>query len=254
MNDRNPGSKLLRGEMLTRKLWDRHFPDAFWARGCMFRGHMAPSLIGLDYVNLASEIKYGSILIPKVEVEKFPEQRQQMKLRLFYGSKKVVTFNTNIAKMQVMEPNFALVWQPEMLRNCSAQTADSVTPKFPFDRKKPQQLTAELELYDRSCLKKKSIMMLTGKTTLEEMLPKENSKILHNQVSIPVRSLEGDQQAKIQLITRTLHKGREMILDLGEFKCREMGESSQLYQLCCAGALKKPTYGQLRKIWMATHT
>lgn len=37
VNDRTKGSKLLKGEALTKKLWATHFEEPFWRRGCMFR-------------------------------------------------------------------------------------------------------------------------------------------------------------------------------------------------------------------------
>ncbi|KIH56622.1 hypothetical protein ANCDUO_13198, partial [Ancylostoma duodenale] len=36
VNDRTKGSKLLKGEALTKKLWATHFEEPFWRRGCMF--------------------------------------------------------------------------------------------------------------------------------------------------------------------------------------------------------------------------
>jgi hypothetical protein len=37
VNDRAKGSKLLRGEAITKKAWAAHFKDSFWRRGCMYR-------------------------------------------------------------------------------------------------------------------------------------------------------------------------------------------------------------------------
>ena len=45
VNDRAKGSKLLKGESLTKKLWQAHFEQPFWRRGCMFR------LVILSYID-----------------------------------------------------------------------------------------------------------------------------------------------------------------------------------------------------------
>lgn len=37
VNDRTKNSKLLKGEALTKRIWNAHFKEGFWRRGCMYR-------------------------------------------------------------------------------------------------------------------------------------------------------------------------------------------------------------------------
>lgn len=95
VNDRAPGSKLLRGEAITKKMWHHHFGDhSFWRRGSMYRGHAAPAFLGFENQDL-SNITYGDVHIPSITLKEIPVQREQLRLKLSYGSKKVTTFNAH---------------------------------------------------------------------------------------------------------------------------------------------------------------
>ena len=58
----------------------------------MFRGHTAPVFLGFENQDL-SNITYGDIHIPSITLKDIPVQREQLRLKLSYGSKKVTTFN-----------------------------------------------------------------------------------------------------------------------------------------------------------------
>ncbi len=89
LGDRSMGSKLLKGEAVTKKLWAYHFPsDGFWRRGSMYRTHDAPGFLGFENQDL-SNITYGNIHIPSITLKDIPVQREQLRLKLAYGSKKV---------------------------------------------------------------------------------------------------------------------------------------------------------------------
>jgi hypothetical protein len=101
VSDRNAGSRLLRAEAITKQLWAHHFPhDAFWRRGAMYRGHLAPGFLGFDNQDL-SNITYGDIMIPSITLKDIPVQREQLKMKLSYGSKKVTTFNADLVAKEV---------------------------------------------------------------------------------------------------------------------------------------------------------
>lgn len=101
VSDRNSGSRLLRAEAVTKRLWAHHFPhDAFWRRGGMYRGHLAPGFLGFDNQDL-SNITYGDIMIPSITLKDIPVQREQLKMKLSYGSKKVTTFNADLVAKEV---------------------------------------------------------------------------------------------------------------------------------------------------------
>jgi len=90
VGDRSAHSKLLRGEALTKWLWQHHFgTDQFWRRGSMYRGHEAPQLIGFAHQHL-SDASYGHVRIPCITLKDIPVQRDNLKLKLSYGSKKVI--------------------------------------------------------------------------------------------------------------------------------------------------------------------
>ncbi|CAK5054407.1 unnamed protein product [Meloidogyne enterolobii] len=116
INDRNKGSKLLRGEAFTKKAWASHFKNNFWRRGCMFRGHNAPAFLCLESddesSNNASNLAYGNIHIPSIVLKELPVQREQLRLKLRYGGKKISTFSAQLWDKQVTRPSFSLIWQP----------------------------------------------------------------------------------------------------------------------------------------------
>lgn len=155
VNDRGAGSKLLRGEAMTKKLWNHHFPgETFWRRGAMYRGHWAPAFLGFDQQDL-SNITYGNVHIPCITLKEIPVHREQLKLKLSYGSKKVTTFNADLANKDTTKDGFCLVWQP-------AENGGGMSSvvHFPFERKHPKDLVIELELYDKLFLQKKDLVKI----------------------------------------------------------------------------------------------
>ncbi|MFH4977130.1 hypothetical protein AB6A40_003839 [Gnathostoma spinigerum] len=156
VNDRSKNSKLLKGEALTKRLWAAHFSDQFWRRGCMYRGHLPPSFLGLESQDVSS-MSYGIVHIPSITLKEIPLQRDQLRLKLSYGTKKVTTFNADLSTKQVTKSGFSLVWQP----SDNADTSSIV--KFPFDMQNPKDLLIELELYDKLFLQRKDRLKLVGK-------------------------------------------------------------------------------------------
>lgn len=65
-----------------------------------FRGHPAPSFLGFEVQDL-SGITYGQMEIPSITLREIPLQREQVRLKLLYGNKRVTTFNAVITSKQV---------------------------------------------------------------------------------------------------------------------------------------------------------
>uniref|UniRef100_A0A0M3HR55 SHR-BD domain-containing protein n=1 Tax=Ascaris lumbricoides TaxID=6252 RepID=A0A0M3HR55_ASCLU len=248
VNDRSKNSKLLKGEALTKRLWAAHFQDPFWKRGCMYRGHPAPSFLGFENQDL-SNITYGHMHIPSIALKDIPLQREQLRLKLSYGGKKVTTFNADLTTKQVTKAGFSLVWQP------TENMASASVVKFPFEKRNPKDLLVELELFDKVFLQKRDLLKLIGKTSLDQLLPPSNSKTSQNIAQINMRSREGDGDyaAKVN-VTTSLSLNRELQLIAGEFMQHELVPDSRLWFLCQAGALNRSALQPQTIVHMATHT
>jgi hypothetical protein len=128
----------------------------------MYRGHVAPSFLGFENQD-NSTITYGHIHIPSISLKEIPVQREQLRLKLSYGGKKITSFNADLLDKQVTRSSFSLVWQP---------TSDSgmvSIVKFPFEVKNPKDLSIELELFDKVFLQKKDMVQLQGKMPLDQV-------------------------------------------------------------------------------------
>ena len=66
----------------------------------VFRGHNAPSFMGFENQDL-SHVAYGEIHVPSIALKDIPVQREQLRLKLCYGTKKVTTFNADLSQKQV---------------------------------------------------------------------------------------------------------------------------------------------------------
>uniref|UniRef100_A0A915NEN7 Uncharacterized protein n=1 Tax=Meloidogyne floridensis TaxID=298350 RepID=A0A915NEN7_9BILA len=62
--------------------------------------------------NNASNLAYGNIHIPSIVLKELPVQREQLRLKLRYGGKKISTFSAQLWDKQVTRPSFSLIWQP----------------------------------------------------------------------------------------------------------------------------------------------
>uniref|UniRef100_A0A0R3S2L9 VWFD domain-containing protein n=1 Tax=Elaeophora elaphi TaxID=1147741 RepID=A0A0R3S2L9_9BILA len=248
VNDRNKNSKLLKGEAMTKRLWAAHFQTGFWRRGSMYRGHPAPSFLGFETQELSS-INYGQMHIPSITLREIPLQREQVRLKLLYGNKKVTTFNADLTSKQVTKSGFSLVWQP------TENSANSSVVKFPFERRNPKELFLELELFDKVFLQKKDVIKLTGLVSLEQLLPLPNSKVSQGVAQVTVKSheLDGDLKAKVS-ITTNLSLNRELQLIVGEFVQQELIPDSRLWFLCQSAALNRAGLQSSATIHLATHT
>lgn len=309
VNDRTTGSKLLCGEALTKKLWAHHFPgshrlvfiernpianvlgEAYWRRGAMYRGHWAPSFLGFDQQDL-SNITYGNVHIPCITLKEIPVQRDQLKLKLSYGSKKVTTFNADLSNKDATKDGFCLVWQPAengyggmggggsgvgggLNQNGGGGNGGSSSSSgggqgtigvgcgsygsvvhFPFERRHPKDLVVELELYDKLFLQKKDLVRLIGRSPLEELLPPSNSRAVQNVAQLSLYDKDGGENVRAKVgITTTLSLTRELQLSVGEFVQRELPPDSRLMELCKASALSKGPlmHGGPAKAWVAAH-
>lgn len=164
VNDRSKNSKLLKGEAATKKAWSAHFKEGFWRRGCMYRGHLSPVFLGFENQD-TSILTYGHIHIPSISLKEIPVQREQLRLKLSYGNKKVTTFNADLFDKQVTRSSFSLVWQPSDVGSGMTSIV-----KFPFEKKNPKDLSVELELFDKVFLQKKDMVQLQGKVPLDQVL------------------------------------------------------------------------------------
>jgi hypothetical protein len=85
---------------MSKKAWASHFKESFWRRGCMYRGHVAPAFLGFESED-QSALSYGHIHIPSIALKEIPVQREQLRLKLSYGGKKISTFNADLWDKQV---------------------------------------------------------------------------------------------------------------------------------------------------------
>lgn len=70
-------------------------------------GHVAPVFLGFECQD-NNQVTYGHIHIPSISLKEIPVQREQLRLKLSYGSKKITTFNADLWDKQVgMELLFA---------------------------------------------------------------------------------------------------------------------------------------------------
>ncbi|VDO15434.1 unnamed protein product, partial [Brugia timori] len=188
----------------------------------MYRGHPAPSFLGFETQDLSS-ITYGQMHIPSITLREIPLQREQVRLKLLYGNKKVTTFNADLTSKQVTKSGFSLVWQP------TENSTSSSVVKFPFERRNPKELFLELELFDKMFLQKKDVVKLTGLVSLEQLLPFPNSKISQNVAQVTVKSRESDKNLKAKVsVTTNLSLNRELQLIVGEFVQQELIPDSRL--------------------------
>ncbi|VDK49775.1 unnamed protein product [Gongylonema pulchrum] len=187
--------------------------------------------------------------IPSIALREIPLQREQLRLKLFYGNKKITTFNADLISKQVTKSGFSLVWQPTE----NSSTASIV--KFPFERRNGKDLLVELELFDKVFLQKKDLIRLTGHASLEQLLPALDTKISQNIAQITVRSRESDgsHTAKVN-ITTTLSLNRELLLIAGEFVQQELIPDSRLWFLCQSASLNRAALQSQATVHMATHT
>ncbi|CAJ0943976.1 unnamed protein product, partial [Mesorhabditis belari] len=65
------------------------------------RGHNAPAFLGFESQDL-SNIAYGDLHVPSIALKDIPVQREQLRLKLCYGNKKVTTFNADLSQKQVL--------------------------------------------------------------------------------------------------------------------------------------------------------
>lgn len=56
-----------------------------------------------------STITYGHIHIPSISLKDIPLQREQLRLKLSYGNKKITTFNADLWDKQVFFKYYILV-------------------------------------------------------------------------------------------------------------------------------------------------
>ncbi|EYC04497.1 hypothetical protein Y032_0087g2046 [Ancylostoma ceylanicum] len=248
VNDRTKGSKLLKGEALTKKLWATHFEEPFWRRGCMFRGHNAPAFLGFETQDL-SNIAYGDVHVPSIALKDIPVQREQLRLKLSYGNKKVTTFNADLSQKQVTKSGFSLVWQPT-----DASTSASIV-KFPFERRAAKDLLVELEVFDKMFLQRKDMIRLVGKVSLDQLLPPTNSKSAHNVADVSLRSKDTDPEMSARVsITTSVTLNRELQLIAGEFMEHQVQSDSHLSYLCQCAALNRGGLTPTTTVHIATHS
>ncbi|VDL79693.1 unnamed protein product [Nippostrongylus brasiliensis] len=246
VNDRTKGSKLLKGEALTKKLWATHFEEPFWRRGCM--GHNAPAFLGFENQDL-SNIAYGDVHVPSIALKDIPVQREQLRLKLSYGNKKVTTFNADLSQKQVTKSGFSLVWQPT-----DASTSASIV-KFPFERRASKDLLVELEVFDKMFLQRKDVIRLTGKASLDQLLPPASSKSAHNVAEVCLRSKDTDNEmtAKVN-VTISVTLSRELQLIAGEFMEHQVKSDSHLSYLCQCAALNRGGMTPTTTVHIASHS
>lgn len=90
VNDRTPGSALVRADQKTRDLWKEHFGDTLMTFGAMFRGE--PPVL-CDRMGLIEPVEtYGfstkkaTVNLDKVQVEGLPEEVNKYSVKLAYGT------------------------------------------------------------------------------------------------------------------------------------------------------------------------
>ncbi|VDL86455.1 unnamed protein product, partial [Nippostrongylus brasiliensis] len=198
-----------------------------------FRGHNAPAFLGFENQDL-SNIAYGDVHVPSIALKDIPVQREQLRLKLSYGNKKVTTFNADLSQKQVTKSGFSLVWQPT-----DASTSASIV-KFPFERRASKDLLVELEVFDKMFLQRKDVIRLTGKASLDQLLPPASSKSAHNVAEVCLRSKDTDNEmtAKVN-VTISVTLSRELQLIAGEFMEHQVKSDSHLSYLCQCAALNR---------------
>uniref|UniRef100_A0A1I7SDS2 AAA domain-containing protein n=1 Tax=Bursaphelenchus xylophilus TaxID=6326 RepID=A0A1I7SDS2_BURXY len=247
VNDRSKNSKLLKGEAATKKAWAAHFKEGFWRRGCMYRGHVAPVFLGFESQDMGI-ITYGHVHIPSISLKEIPVQREQLRLKLSYGGKKITTFNADLADKQVTRSSFSLVWQP----SDSGGFSTSSIVKFPFEKKNAKDLVVELELYDKVFLQKRDIVTLTGRLPLEQLIPGSNLKTVQNHMPLESVNAERVMNAKVTVIT-SISLNREMELMAGDYVEQPIEPDSRLWTLCQSAALNRTALQPNAKAYVATH-
>lgn len=88
VNDRSPGSKLVRADGRTRELWKEHFGDTFMNFGAMFRGEppvLCERMSLIDPVETYTfSTKKATVNLDKVQLEGLPEEVKKFCVRLVY--------------------------------------------------------------------------------------------------------------------------------------------------------------------------
>ncbi|KAI6233015.1 hypothetical protein M3Y99_00962400 [Aphelenchoides fujianensis] len=242
VNDRSKNSKLLRGEAATKKAWSAHFKEGFWRRGCMYRGHVAPIFLGFEAPD-SSLITYGHVHIPSISLKDIPVQREQLRLKLSYGGKKITTFNADLADKQVTRSSFSLVWQPT---DSGSGTTSSVV-KFPFETKNPKEFGIQCELFDRQFLQKKDMVQLQGKIPLDQLLPPAGSKNSQNVVQMNLENNSSERDLR-----RESDGHNELMA--GEYLETPLEADSRLWNLCQCAALNRTALQPGSTVFVATHT
>uniref|UniRef100_A0A0K0FY40 ApaG domain-containing protein n=1 Tax=Strongyloides venezuelensis TaxID=75913 RepID=A0A0K0FY40_STRVS len=260
VNDRTPNSKLLQGEAITKKLWGAHFKDGFWRRGCMYRGHEAPVFIGFEHQDMTN-ITYGHIHIPSISLKEIPIHRAQLRLKLYYGTKKITTFNADLSNRHVTKDSFSLLWQPSDVNGdaISGNPSYSMTSivKFPFETASPKDLSIELSLFDKLLLQKKDVIKLSGKINLESLLPSPGYKACQKNVQITLTSSNNsnigkEYVAKINA-SCTVSLNRELELEAGDYIDTKIKNDSRLWSFIHAASLNKSVLENEVQVSMATH-
>lgn len=212
----------------------------------MFRGHNAPAFLGFESQDLAC-ISYGDIHVPSISLKDIPVQREQLRLKLCYGNKKVTTFNADLSQKQVTKSGFSLVWQPTESSTCASIV------KFPFERRAAKDLTVELEIFDKMFLQRKDLIKLIGKATLDQLLPPSNSKSAHNVAELQLKaSKDSEFTAKVN-VTTSVNLNRELQLLVGDFVERQLSADSHLAYLAQCASLNRGALNANSTVHIASH-
>ena len=95
-----------------------------------FRGHVAPVFLGFENQDI-SNITYGHIHIPSISLKEIPVQREQLRLKLSYGNKKITTFNADLFDKQVIFwPTIRHVFEKSLLKNGDVSIASKLFESF----------------------------------------------------------------------------------------------------------------------------
>ncbi|KAI6178251.1 hypothetical protein M3Y98_00480500 [Aphelenchoides besseyi] len=213
VNDRSKNSKLLKGEAATKKAWAVHFKDGFWRRGCMYRGHVAPIFLGFESPD-SSTITYGHVHIPSISLKEIPVQREQLRLKLSYGGKKITTFNADLAdKEKDIVQLQGKIPLEQLLPPASTKTAQNVV-----------QMNLENHNSERDLRAKVTVTTRYKWTTRNE--------IMYYSISL----------------------NRELELVAGEFIETPLETDSRLWNLCQCAALNRTALQPGSTAFVATHT
>lgn len=60
-----------------------------------------------------SNVNYGQLHVPSIALREIPIQREQLRLKLFYGSRKVTSFNADLTTKQVSALNLLHIYVVE---------------------------------------------------------------------------------------------------------------------------------------------